>query len=77
MLRFVTVPPKTPTESLQTLRKAFAATFNDRDFKAESNRMLQFQLLTFVGEEAEKVNASVFRAATGPAREMLKKLSQQ
>ncbi len=77
MLRFITVPPKTPTELIQILRKAFADIFNDPDFKAESDRVLQFQLLTFVGEDAEKVNASVFRAATGPAREALKKMSQE
>jgi tripartite-type tricarboxylate transporter receptor subunit TctC len=77
MLRFITVPPKTPNDLLQVIRKAFHDTFADPEFKAEAERMLQFQPLTFVGEEAEKVNAAVFRAATGPTREIVKKMSQQ
>ena len=77
MLRFITAPPKTPNDLLQIMRKAFAATFADPDFKAEAERMLQFQPLTFVGEEAERVNAAVFRAATGPTREIVKKMAQQ
>jgi tripartite-type tricarboxylate transporter receptor subunit TctC len=77
MLRFITVPPKTPNDLLQVIRKAFSDTFADAEFKTEAERMLQFQLLTFVGEEAEKVNAAVFRAATGPTREIVKKMAQQ
>jgi len=77
MLRFIAVPPKTPTEPVQILRKGFRDTFEDPEFKAESERLLRFQLVTFVGEEAEKVNAAVFRAATGPAREALKKMTQE
>ncbi|MEK7378322.1 MAG: hypothetical protein AABZ71_05420, partial [Candidatus Binatota bacterium] len=77
MLRFITVPPKTPTELVQILRKAFRATFEDPEFKAESDRIMRFQLFTYVGEEAEKVNAAVFRAATIPAREALKKMAQE
>ena len=77
MLRFITMPPKTPNELLQVIKKAFSATFADPEFKAEAERMLQFQPLTFVGEEAERVNAAVFRAATGPTREIVKKMAQQ
>jgi tripartite-type tricarboxylate transporter receptor subunit TctC len=77
MLRFITVPPKTPNELLQVIRKAVGDTFADPEFKAEAERMLQFQPLTFVGEEAERVNAAVFRAATGPTREIVKKMAQQ
>jgi hypothetical protein len=33
--------------------------------------------VSFVGDEAEKVNAAVFRAATGPVRDALKKLTQE
>lgn len=77
MLRFITVPPKTPNDLLQVIRKAFRDTFADAEFKAEAERMLQFQPVTFVGEEAEKVNAAVFRAATGPTREIVKKMAQQ
>jgi hypothetical protein len=77
MLRFITVPPKTPSELLQVIRKAFSATFADAEFKTEAERMLQFQPLTFVGEDAERVNAAVFRAATGPTREIVKKMAQQ
>jgi hypothetical protein len=39
-------------------------------------RMLRFQL-TFVGEDAERVNAAVFRAAIDPTREIVKKMAQQ
>jgi hypothetical protein len=46
-------------------------------FKAESEHALRFQLVSFVGDEAEKVNAAVFRAATGPVRDALKKLTQE
>ncbi len=77
MLRFITVPPKTSSDLLQAIRKAFRDTFADPEFKAEAERMLQFQPLTFVGEDAEKVNAAVFRAATGPTREIVKKMAQQ
>jgi tripartite-type tricarboxylate transporter receptor subunit TctC len=77
MLRFITVPPKTPNDLLPVIRKAFRDTFADPEFKNEAERMLQFQPLTFVGEEAEKVNAEVFRAATGPTREIVKKMAQQ
>jgi tripartite-type tricarboxylate transporter receptor subunit TctC len=77
MLRFITAPPKTPDALLQVMRKAFAATFADSEFKAEAERMLQFQPLTFVGEEAERVNAAVFRAATGSTRDIVKKMAQQ
>ncbi|HEX2226006.1 MAG TPA: hypothetical protein VHM64_02625 [Candidatus Binatia bacterium] len=77
MLRFITVPPKTPGDLLQLIRKAFRDTFADPEFRAEAERMLQFQPLTFVGEDAEKVNAAVFRAATGPTREIVKKMAQQ
>ena len=77
MLRFITVPPKTPNDVLQVIRKAFAAAFDDPEFKAEAERMLQFQPLAFVGEEAERINAAVFRAATGPTREIVKKMAQQ
>jgi tripartite-type tricarboxylate transporter receptor subunit TctC len=77
MLRFIAVPPKTSDGLLRVLRNAFRDTFGDPEFKAEAERMLQFQPLTFIGDEAEKVNAAVFRAATGPAREILKKMAQQ
>lgn len=77
MLRFITAPPRTPAELIQILRRAFRDTFKDPEFKTESERTMRLQLMTFVGEEAEKVNAAVFRAATGPARETLKKMAQQ
>ncbi len=77
MLRFITVPPKTPAELVQILRRAFRDTFEDPEFKADSDRVMRFQLMTYVGEEAEKVNAAVFRAATIPAREVLKKMVQE
>ena len=77
MLRFITMPPKTSADLLQVIRKAFGDTFADPEFKAEAERVLQFQPLTFVGEEAERVNAAVFRAATGPTRDIVKKMAQE
>jgi hypothetical protein len=38
---------------------------------------LGFQLVAFVGDDAQKVNAAVFRAATGPVRDALKKMTQE
>src|SRR5512145_1117570 len=52
MLRFITVAPRTPDDLLQVIKKTFRDTFADPEFKAEAERMLQFQPLTFVGEEA-------------------------
>lgn len=77
MLRFIALPPKTPSEPLEVLRKAFQDTLEDPEFKAESERILRFRLKGFVGKEAEKVNAAVFRLATGPAVEVLKKMALQ
>ena len=77
MLRFITMPPKTPGDLLQVIRKGFSHTFADPEFKAEAERLLQFQLVTFIGEEAERVNAAVFRAATGPTRDIVKKMAQE
>ncbi|MBI4528016.1 MAG: hypothetical protein HY695_29830 [Deltaproteobacteria bacterium] len=77
MLRFIPAPPKTPANVVEILRKGFKGTFENPQFKAESERVLRFQLIPFVGEDAEKVNAAVFRAATGPAREALKNLTKE
>ena len=77
MLRFITMPPKTPGELLMLVRRAFRDIFADREFRVESDRLLQFQLLASVGEDAERVNAAVFRAATGPTREIVKKMARQ
>ncbi len=77
MLRFITVAPKTPSKLVEILRSSFRQTFEDPEFKAEAERVLRFQLFTYVGEEAEKVNAAVFRAAAGPGQAALKKLTQQ
>jgi tripartite-type tricarboxylate transporter receptor subunit TctC len=77
MGRFVVAPPKTPATSVEILRKGFRDTFENPEFKAESERALRFQLVSFGGDDAEKVNAAVFRAATGPVRDALKKLTQE
>jgi tripartite-type tricarboxylate transporter receptor subunit TctC len=77
MGRFAVMPPKTPGSIVETLRKGFRDTLADPEFKAESERALRFQLVSFVGEEAARVNTAVFRAATAPVREALKKLTQE
>lgn len=74
MLRFIAVPPNTPAKLVEILRGSFRDTFEEAEFKAESDRVLRFLLRAFVGEEAEKVNAATFRAASGPALEVLKKM---
>ena len=76
MLRFIAAPPKTPGEPVQILRSSFRETFEDPEFKAESDRVLRFQLMSFVGDDAEKVNAAVFRAGTGLALEALQKMAR-
>ena len=77
MGRFAVAPPKTPAATIEILRKGFRDTFESPEFKAESERVLRFQLVSFVGDDAEKVNAAVFRAATGPVREALRKMTQE
>jgi tripartite-type tricarboxylate transporter receptor subunit TctC len=77
MGRFVVAPPKTPAAVVEILRKGFRDTFESAEFKAESERVLRFQLVSFVGDDAEKVNAAVFRAATGPVREALRRMTQE
>jgi tripartite-type tricarboxylate transporter receptor subunit TctC len=75
--RFVVAPPKTPVTAVEILRRGFRDTFEDPEFKTESERVLGFQLVAFVGDDAQKVNAAVFRAATGPVRDALKKMTQE
>ena len=77
MGRFVVAPPKTPVTLVEILRKGFRDTFENPEFKAESERVLRFQLVSFVGDDAAKVNAAVFRAATGPVRDALRKMTQE
>jgi len=61
----------------KTARDSTTASIPPVQLKAESERALRFHLVSFVGDEAEKVNAAVFRAATGPVRDALKKLTQE
>lgn len=75
--RFMIAPPKTPPATVEMLRKGFRDTFSDGEFKAEAERLLRFQLVSFVGEDAARVNASVFRAASGSVREALRKMIQE
>ena len=77
MGRFVVAPPKTPVAAVEILRRGFRDTFEDTEFKTESERILGFHLVAFVGDDAQKVNAAVFRSATGPVREALKKMTQE
>jgi tripartite-type tricarboxylate transporter receptor subunit TctC len=75
--RFVVAPPKTPVTLIELLRRGFRETVDNPEFKAESERALRFQLFSLIGQDAEKVNASVFRAATGPVRDALVKMTRQ
>jgi tripartite-type tricarboxylate transporter receptor subunit TctC len=75
--RFVVAPPKTPATAVEILRRGFRDTFENAEFKAESERVLGYQLVTIVGNDAEKLNAAVFRSATVPVRDALKKMTQE
>jgi tripartite-type tricarboxylate transporter receptor subunit TctC len=63
------VPPGTPKERLQLLRKAFAATMKDPEFLAEAKK-LKFDETYVSGEEIEKYVADVL-AVTPKAKELL------
>lgn len=63
------VPPGTPKERLQALRKAFAATMKDPEFLAEAKK-LKFDETYVSGEEIEKYVADVL-AVTPKAKELL------
>jgi hypothetical protein len=75
--RLFVAPPKTPVTAVEILRRGFRDTFEDPEFKTESERVLGFQLVAFVGDDAQKVNAAVFRSATSLVREALKKMTQE
>lgn len=77
MGRFVVAPPKTPATVVEVLRRGFRDTFEDAEFKAESGRAMGYQLVSLVGDDAEKLNVAVFRFATSAVREALKKMTQE
>jgi tripartite-type tricarboxylate transporter receptor subunit TctC len=77
MGRFVVAPPKTPATAVEILRRAFRDTLENPEFKAESGRAVGYQLVSLVGDDAEKLNAAVFRFATSSVREALKKMTQE
>ena len=63
------VPPGTPKERLQILRKAFAATMNDPEFVAEAKKV-RLEITYVTGEEVEKYVGKVL-AVTPRAKELL------
>jgi tripartite-type tricarboxylate transporter receptor subunit TctC len=68
------LPPKTPKDRLQTLRKAFADTMNDPEFLAEAKKA-NLDLEPVAGEEVEKTVANFFKLDSSTAnklREILK-----
>lgn len=77
MGRFVVAPPKTPATVVEVLRRGFRDTFEDAEFKAESGRAMGYQLVSLVGDDAEKLNVAVFRFATSAVREALKRMTQE
>ena len=77
MGRYVVAPPRTPATVIKVLQRGFRETFEDPEFKAEAGRALGYQLVTLVGDDAEKLNAAVFRSATSAVREALKKMTQE
>jgi tripartite-type tricarboxylate transporter receptor subunit TctC len=68
------LPPKTPKDRVQTLRKAFADTMNDPEFLAEAKKA-NLDLEPVAGEEVEKTVATFFKLDSSTAnklREILK-----
>jgi len=63
------VPPGTPKERLQLLRKAFADTLKDREFVAEAEKV-RWEVTYVSGEEIEKHVEKVM-AVTPKARQLL------
>jgi hypothetical protein len=63
------VPPATPKDRLQLLRKAFAATMKDPEFVAEAEKS-KFEATFVSGEEVEKYVDKVL-AVTPKAKELL------
>jgi hypothetical protein len=63
------VPPGTPKDRLQILRKAFAATMKDPEFVAEAEKS-KFEATFVSGEEVEKYVDKVL-AVTPKAKELL------
>jgi tripartite-type tricarboxylate transporter receptor subunit TctC len=63
------VPPGTPKERLQLLRKAFADTLKDPEFLAEAKKV-KFQVTYVPGEEVEK-HVEGMLAITPKAKELL------
>jgi tripartite-type tricarboxylate transporter receptor subunit TctC len=63
------VPPGTPKERLQVLRKAFAATMKDPEFVAEAQKS-KFDATYVSGEEVDKYVANVL-SVTPKAKELL------
>jgi tripartite-type tricarboxylate transporter receptor subunit TctC len=63
------LPPGTPKERLQTLRKAFADTMKDPEFMAEAKKV-KLQITYVTGEEVDKYVDKVL-AVTPKAKELL------
>jgi tripartite-type tricarboxylate transporter receptor subunit TctC len=54
------LPPRTPKERVQLLRKAFAATMNDPEFRADAEKS-NLDLSPLTGEELEKTVHSLLK----------------
>jgi tripartite-type tricarboxylate transporter receptor subunit TctC len=57
--RLYAVPPGTPKERVQVLRKAFIATLKDPDFVAEAKKT-RLEIAPTTGEELEKIVQNLF-----------------
>ena len=54
------LPPGTPKDRVQILRKAFLETLNDPEFQAEAKKA-QLDISAVTGEELEKIVNNVFK----------------
>jgi tripartite-type tricarboxylate transporter receptor subunit TctC len=60
VVRSLTLPPGTPKERVQLLRRAFAATLRDKEFLAEAERA-KLEIEPVPGEEMERVVERLFK----------------
>lgn len=79
ILRAVVYPPGTAEETVETMRAAVAATYEDPAFVAESESLLGAQPLVLTGEEAQETVAGIVADldAVPEAREYLKGLATE
>jgi tripartite-type tricarboxylate transporter receptor subunit TctC len=72
MARPFVAPPAVPASKAALMRRAFDATMNDPDFRAEAEK-IQADLAPSTGEDVQKLVGRIY-ATPGPVVERAKKL---